>query len=90
MFGGSNNAGETVTSSEITMNGGKAYGIVGGGYGNATVGTSTITIDGGKATYVAGGGWSTDSSTTAVSLEALKIKQQLPMLPLMVEISYMQ
>ena len=74
VFGGSNNAGETVTSSEITMNGGKAYGIVGGGYGNATVGTSTITIDGGKATYVAGGGWSTDSSTTAVSLEALKNK----------------
>ena len=74
VFGGSNNDGETVNSSKITMNGGKAYGIVGGGYGNATVGTSTITIDGGKATYVAGGGWSTDSSTTAVSLEALKNK----------------
>ena len=74
VFGGSNNDGETVNSSKITMNGGKAYGVVGGGYGNATVGTSTITIDGGKATYVAGGGWSTDSSTTAVSLEALKNK----------------
>ena len=74
VFGGFNNNELTIDETHITMDGGKVYGIAGGGYGNAKVTTSNITVTGGTATYVTGGGWSTDISSAVTDKNSMTNK----------------
>ncbi len=66
IFGGSH--AEDVTTTSITMNGGKVKNIVGGGLHNAKTTTTNIVINGGEVTgQVVGGGASSFSGTTCHS-----------------------
>lgn len=56
VFGGTHNDNSTTVNSNITMEGGQIYAIVGGGLHKSNVDVSTITINGGTLKSVYGGG----------------------------------
>lgn len=63
VYGASHESDTRYETTSITMNGGKIYGIVGGGLHKSNVGTTNITINGGTYTNVSGGGAASASKT---------------------------